>query len=108
MNAKKRELNLNDEVKWQKVTSQYLDKYRSLIDLFFDFIERDMVKVWVMFTQNYYRPHGRATREFWASCRTQEQKASGLRATSWDWPLAPNSGERPFHQQGRYRRSRFT
>lgn len=56
LNAKKRELNLNDEVKWQKVTSQYLDKYRSLIDLFFDFIERDMVKVRVMFTQNYYRP----------------------------------------------------
>ena len=49
----KQSLNLYGEVKWQKVTSQYLDKYMQLTGLFFDFIERDVIKIRIMFTHNY-------------------------------------------------------
>jgi len=52
----KQSLNLNGEVKWQKVTSQYLDKYLVLIERFFDFIERDVIKIRIMFTHNYRQP----------------------------------------------------
>ncbi len=51
--AKKDELNLLGEVKWQKVTSQYLNKYISLMDTFFEFIQEGKVKIRIMFTQNY-------------------------------------------------------
>lgn len=49
---------LKDEVKWQRVTSQYLPKYMALIDAFFDLVEADLVKVRIMFTQNANRPVG--------------------------------------------------
>ena len=54
--AKKAELNLYGEVKWQKVTANYLEKYRELMDLFFDLIDEDIIKVRIMFTQNLYIP----------------------------------------------------
>ena len=38
LNAKKDELNLHGEIKWTKVTAQYLEKYIAMVDLFFDFI----------------------------------------------------------------------
>lgn len=47
---------LRDEVKWQRVTAQYLGKYVALMDAFFDLLEADLVKVRVMFTQNANRP----------------------------------------------------
>ena len=50
--ARKRELNLFGEVKWSKVTGNYLQKYADLIDTFFDLVEEDKVKIRVMFTQN--------------------------------------------------------
>ena len=53
---KKRGLNLHQEVKWQKVTWSYVDKYRSLMDEFFGLVRADKVKVRVMFTHNYFRP----------------------------------------------------
>lgn len=46
------EHHFNDEIKWQRVTSQYLPKYMALIDAFFDLIEADLVKIRIMFTQN--------------------------------------------------------
>lgn len=46
------ELGFNGEVKWQKVTSNYLDKYEQLINLFFDLIDQGLIKVRIMFTQN--------------------------------------------------------
>ncbi len=49
---------LRDEVKWQRVTSQYLSKYMALMDAFFDLIEADLVKVRIMFTQNANRAVG--------------------------------------------------
>jgi len=55
--AKKHELNLHNEVKWSKVTYQYLTKYTDLMDVFFDFIAADIVKVRIMFTQNCNIPN---------------------------------------------------
>jgi hypothetical protein len=51
---RKAELNLHREIKWQKVTATYLDKYCALMDAFFDLVKRDKIKVRVMFTQNRY------------------------------------------------------
>lgn len=48
----KGEQNIFGEVKWEKVTSQYLEKYSALMDAFFDLVAADKVKVRVMFTQN--------------------------------------------------------
>jgi Protein of unknown function (DUF3800) len=55
--AKKNELNLYKEIKWSKVTSLYLDKYIGLMEQFFDFIEADIVKIRIMFTQNCNVPN---------------------------------------------------
>lgn len=56
LNNKKESLNLGKEVKWSRVTAQYLDKYLELIDLFFYFIANNEVKMRVMFTHNYLPP----------------------------------------------------
>ena len=52
LEQKKDELNLLGEVKWQKVTHNYLEKYIALIELFFDFVKEDKVKIRIMFTHN--------------------------------------------------------
>lgn len=49
LEEKKAELNLKNEIKWVKVTENYLQKYMEMIDLFFTFIEQGKVKVRVMF-----------------------------------------------------------
>ncbi len=49
---RKTELNLLREIKWTKVTAQYLDKYIAIIDTFFDLIRQDKVKIRIMFRQN--------------------------------------------------------
>ncbi len=46
--------NLYQEIKWQKVTVNYLDKYKAVMDEFFDLVENDLIKVRIMFTQNRY------------------------------------------------------
>ena len=56
MDNKKHELNLHGEVKWQKVTMPYLEKYCSLMDEFFGLVKADKVKIRVMFTHNNLRP----------------------------------------------------
>jgi hypothetical protein len=53
---KKNDFRLFGEVKWQKVSENYLAKYLELMDLFFDLIYEDIVKVRIMFTQNLYVP----------------------------------------------------
>lgn len=52
----KSDLNFFGEVKWDKVTTNYLEKYKTLIDAFFDLIAADKIKVRIMFTQNAHRP----------------------------------------------------
>ncbi|WP_018236034.1 DUF3800 domain-containing protein [Ensifer sp. BR816] len=61
---KKEELNLFDELKWTKVTLNYLEKYIQFVDKFFDLIESGRIKVRIMFTHNRYV----------ANNLTQEQK----------------------------------
>lgn len=52
----KSHLHLFNEVKWSKVTEQYLEKYIQLMDIFFDYIEHDLIKIRIMFTQNIHKP----------------------------------------------------
>ena len=56
LNEIKEALHLHGEVKWSKITAPYVDKYIRLLEIFFDFIEQDIVKMRVMFTQNAYEP----------------------------------------------------
>lgn len=58
LEACKQRLNLYGEVKWQKVTRNYLDKYLELMGAFFDFVTADKIKVRIMFTQNRLVPKG--------------------------------------------------
>ena len=62
LNAKKEELGLFQEVKWTKVTEQYLDKYLELINYFFEFVKSNKIKVRIMFRQNVQVPQN-LTRE---------------------------------------------
>ncbi|MCB1560650.1 MAG: DUF3800 domain-containing protein [Xanthomonadales bacterium] len=43
---------LNDEVKWQKISAAYADKYIALVDELFDLVAEGRVKIRIMFTQN--------------------------------------------------------
>lgn len=45
LNEKKKVLNLNNEIKWQRVTGNYLAKYIELIDCFFDFVKAKSLKL---------------------------------------------------------------
>ncbi|WP_417377454.1 DUF3800 domain-containing protein [Gimesia maris] len=56
--ACKAEQNLHGELKWTKVTENYLDKYKTVMDVFFDVIAADLAKVRIMFTNNTYVPQG--------------------------------------------------
>lgn len=58
LNDSKTQQNLFGEIKWQKVTRNYLDKYIAVMDEFFDLIARDVAKVRIMFTNNQYVPQG--------------------------------------------------
>lgn len=50
----KKNNSLTGEVKWTKVTEQYLDRYVGLMDVFFDLIREDKIKMRVMFQQNEF------------------------------------------------------
>jgi len=54
----KAEHNLFGEIKWSKVTANYLEKYKALTNLFFDLIKEDKVKVRIMFTKNTHVANG--------------------------------------------------
>ena len=54
----KESLHFGGKVKWQKVTPQYLDKYLSLMDTFFDLVEQDLIKVRIMFLHRTNVPVG--------------------------------------------------
>ena len=58
LNDKKEELNLNGEIKWTKVTDNYLSKYIDMINLFFEFIKNGKIKVRIMFAQNAFVSDG--------------------------------------------------
>jgi hypothetical protein len=52
LKTKKLELNLYGEVKWSKVTENYLNKYIELTTLFFSYIKSGKIKVRIMFRNN--------------------------------------------------------
>ena len=56
LNVKKEELHLFSEIKWTKVTEQYLERYIQIVDLFFDFIRAGKIKVRIMFRRNEDQP----------------------------------------------------
>lgn len=55
LNQKKKELNLGNEIKWSKMSENYLNKYIEMINLFFSFIKSNKIKIRIMFKQNAYR-----------------------------------------------------
>lgn len=42
---KKYEHNIHGEIKWQKVTENYLEKYMAIVDSIFEFIKADKIKI---------------------------------------------------------------
>lgn len=52
LNTKKAELYLLGEIKWSKVTSNYLSKYIELMTLFFSYVKSDKIKIRIMFRDN--------------------------------------------------------
>ena len=58
LNEKKAELNLFNEIKWQKVTPQYLDKYTEFMSDYMSYVVSGRLKVRIMFTQNIHEPIG--------------------------------------------------
>lgn len=58
LNNKKQELHFFGEVKWEKVSERYLEKYKALMTSFFDEIVAANVRVRIMFTQNAHVPIG--------------------------------------------------
>jgi hypothetical protein len=58
LNEIKLEQNLHGEVKWSKVTAQYVGKYMVLMERFFDYVKQDLIKVRIMFRQNAFAPEG--------------------------------------------------
>jgi len=62
LDAKKLELRLLGEVKWTKVTENYLSKYIELITLFFSFVKGGKIKVRIMFHSNKDQPSSTAVR----------------------------------------------
>ena len=58
LNAKCVEHNINSEIKWKHLSSNYLKQYIDFIDCFFNFLqlEDSPIKVRVMFTDNRFKP----------------------------------------------------
>lgn len=63
LQAVKESQNLYNEIKWSKVTAQYLDKYQAVMDAFFDYVAQNRVKIRIMFTQNRNVPQGLTRRQ---------------------------------------------
>jgi len=56
LDRKKDELHFHGEIKWSKVTENYLSHYIEIIDLFFDHIKAGKLKVRIMFRNNRDEP----------------------------------------------------
>ena len=54
----KSKIGLNGELKWTNVSSQVLDKYIEFINKYFDFINSDIIKIRIMFKQEYHKTCG--------------------------------------------------
>lgn len=56
LHSQARRLGFGAEIKWQKVSETYLDRYKAMMDAFFDLISADLVKVRLMFTDRRFIP----------------------------------------------------
>ena len=56
LNRSKEKHNFFGEIKWSKVSENYLDKYKKVISDFFKYVSRGDIKVRIMFTHNRYVP----------------------------------------------------
>jgi hypothetical protein len=52
IDKKKEELYLKNEIKWSRVSDNYLEKYKSLMDTFFELVKQNKIKIRIMFIQN--------------------------------------------------------
>lgn len=52
LNSIKAEIGIDRELKWQRVTAHYLDAYKRFADGIFDLVEKDIIKIRIMFTDN--------------------------------------------------------
>lgn len=55
---KKEELNLGSEVKWERLSANYLEKYKEFISYYFEFVRTGRIKVRIMFCQRLYIAEG--------------------------------------------------
>lgn len=58
LNTKKEQLNIHSEMKWDRVTASYKDKYIEFIKYYFEFVRDGRIKLRVMFTQNINQARG--------------------------------------------------
>ena len=56
LQKKKSELKLEAELKWTKVTGQFLKYYFEVVDEFFKYVKNNKIKVRIMFRQSAYEP----------------------------------------------------
>ncbi|WP_020398722.1 DUF3800 domain-containing protein [Kordiimonas gwangyangensis] len=56
LNACREAVQLTSEIKWTKVSEGYLKKYIAFVDVIFDLLEEDKLKLRIMFTQNRFVP----------------------------------------------------
>lgn len=59
----KQRLNLFGELKWQKITEQYREKYFEFISEVFALVGEGKLKMRIMFTQNYFSAHRLTTEQ---------------------------------------------
>lgn len=52
LNAAKDRLNLHNELKWERITQPYENKYKEFIGAFFDLADKGEIKLRIMFTDN--------------------------------------------------------
>ena len=55
LSQKKSELEMNQELKWSKMTSMYLEVYQGMMDEFFALIKEGKMKVRIMFRQTAHQ-----------------------------------------------------
>ena len=48
--------NLFQEIKWTKVTENYLEKYKNVMSVFFDLVKQKKIRLRIMFTDNRHVP----------------------------------------------------
>lgn len=64
LEAEKLCLNLRGEVKWQRVTLNYLQKYERLMSVFFNYVREGRIKLRILFTDNFRAPTNLASLNF--------------------------------------------